>query len=269
MTRIIRHESVAAYAQGNASPYCHASGGQAWDMGVGPARAAELAVKGDSALVRASEAIIADVTTVCGEADTLVWSPAIAGARVHVPSYIGGNPQCMRRPVRRASESPMHVNVYVELGCFAYYDARVLLSRGAAVLAFIEALQTRRINVDLYLTHHAETTEAAFNYDLMQVVHVESRPLDLSVSGFSIGHPAFIRGVMFHRAREHGYTGRPSAHYPRQTPRCPKYEQFVRGLLGLAPTDVYIPRFCQDDPLASNPREWIARSVSQIAGGAS
>ena len=103
------------------------------------------------------------------------------GSRVLVPQYLANSPFCMNR--RQKVASPVqHVSIYVAIAFCCDVTPEQMLKRGITILGLLEQLQARQVSTDLYLM---SDTNGMTDGDLHQIIRVESRPLDLSTSGFA------------------------------------------------------------------------------------
>jgi hypothetical protein len=209
-----------------------------WDAGIGGDEAARRGLEGDPSLVPAGHSLSAAPPTYLST-QRPHWAPAIVGSRVSVPDYLAGSPTCMR--ARKPRASSRHVNVYVDLSSDASVHSRDLIMRGQNILGLIQAIQAIGITPDLYLYLPLETRTDPNTY---YVIHVDTRPLDLSTAGFAIGHPAFGRSVCYPLAvREDGFGGGPAVKYTTRD---------VREALSLDPHDILFERAWNQSVLRSD-----------------
>ncbi len=260
---ILRWPSIHAYAAECTEKHAHRpSQSWNWDLSVDGDRALQLAVKGDESIAARAVAAVdkLNATTFC-EASAMAYTPDFAGSRVSVPRYLGGAPNAMMR--RRAVEKVIpHVNVFVGVVAHAGISANDMLVRGTTILALLESLTARKISVDLSIV--VETSGSPDGW-LYQVIKVDTRPLDLSVAGFAISHPAFFRNVAFAYARKfHGFEGK----FPHGWD-APDADRRYRDRLGMVETDVSVPRIFNDgpDPLLTDPEGWLAWKLETILKG--
>lgn len=256
---LLRFDSVPSYISQITTPLSERSEGIHWDLGVSAKRASTLALTGDTSMVQSLSHAIDHVSPPVADDMARAWVNTVAGTRVSVPAYLSGNPMAMRKRTVRET-STRHVNVYVELASIGSIEASDLLRRGATVLAFLEYLQTIQVNVDLYLM---VDTYGSDDGDLFQVIHVDSRPLDLSVAGFALAHPAFCRNVAYANAKRYGFNGDTSRSYKRLSPE--DYQAHVRKVVGMAPSDVYVPEARPRDPLLKDPARWLSERITGLS----
>lgn len=260
--KIERFESVPSFCAHVRKIGVRESGnGHEWDLGVSGPEALKRGEMGDPTIATETSAIMDRIVPSFREEEASRWVAAPMGTRVSVPEYLGGNPMCMRRRAKRETTA-RHLSIYVDLGCAAMVGASHMMKRGATILGFLEWLTRHGINVDLYLVSGAGTREVQ---DLYHVVRCDTRPLDISVSGFAIAHPAFARHVAFSAETPYGFRGAFSASSVKYRRDPQGYERFMRGLLDMQPGDIYVPESYAYDPLVTDPVKWVEERVSQIS----
>lgn len=235
---------------------------RSWDLGVSAEDARRLAVRGDLTIAARAEALLGRVEPVYTEGQAIGWRPALVGPIVDVPAFLSGDPFSMRarRPRDMACRT---VRVYVDVVSSCTLTGAQLLQRGVSILALMESLQRNRIDVELHLV--CSMSRRSGREPLTYVIPIESKPLDLSVAGFVLAHPAWPRNVLY----QHG------DRYDRHSLLCPgfiktrdqpkTYDRWARKHLDLEPTDVYVPlAYGGDELVITDPQEWVQQRVSQI-----
>jgi len=256
--------------------------GENWDAGVSPQDACTRAIMGDPTIVSQFDATIASVTAGIETTQRPGYVVDWYGSRVDMGRYVAGLPNCMRRRARRATDT-RHVSVYVSLVCSAGIRADMMLKRGSAILGFLAVLQSQNIGVDLYLVADMQgararrtgredqsgiTLDMVLDGDCTQVIRVESRPLDLSQTGFVIAHPAFTRHITYTFGKRYGFHGSWSATFDRSGGHSDPlaYSKAMAAKLGLNETDVFIPPAHSGDEIVRDPQAWILARVTQCLG---
>jgi hypothetical protein len=241
-------------------------GGGSWDDNVGWEKAMEFTKFGDPKLVsKASETVDRLVENFqITQIPRKQYISSIAGSRVSVPEYLAGSPFCMKRRVPREM-AVRSINIYVSTTCAAAIDAKNMLKRGATILALLEYLQVTQVAVGLYLL--AETYGRT-DGDFIQVIQVESDPLDLSTAGFAIAHPSFARHLTYGMAEKmdgfNGAWGREHGTYGEN----PNYVKHLSEKLGMGVDDIYIPSpTWRDEMIISKPDQWLAARIEKIQAG--
>lgn len=247
------------------SSYGGPSQGQSWDAGVGYAQAIQLAKKGDPLLVSKSSDQLDRLVNEykLREEVRTSYKRSVMGTRVNVPEYLSGSPLCMRR--KQASEMQVRsVSIYVSTTCAAGITADQMLKRGSTIMALLEYLQMSQVAVQLYLL--AET-HGATDGDFIQVIQVESSPLDLSTASFAIAHPAFARQITYAMAyamdrfngqwpRSRGYGGTSDA-----------WEKLLSSAIGMTADDIYVPApSWYDEEIIARPEQWLDAKIRKIKG---
>jgi hypothetical protein len=216
-----------------------------------------------------------------GEAYARVAS--LAGGRVNVPGYLAGRPDHMTR--RKRVVSTRHLAIYVSIMACGMTTADQMLGRSRAILGAIAGLQAAGVSVDLYLMCDTQgcgwykgpktgliVDETHPDDQVISVVPIDSRPVDLSQVAGSLGQRRFLDLGVFEWARDaYGFDGRWSQAY-RPAGLDPvrgisRYTEILRERLGLGPEAVIFPRVSYLDPLLADPDRWVAERVNQAMKG--
>lgn len=244
---------------GDSNHYSTPSDDHHWDGGVGYAAALERAIAGDPSLVdRYSHSVDKLVTDYkLSEQPRQAYISSIAGSRVSVPEYLAGSPRCMKRRAPQEMQTRT-VNIFVSTTCSAGVSSDNMLKRGATILALLEFLQMSQVSVQLCLV--AET-HGRTDGDLIQVIRVQSNPLDLSTAGFAIAHPAFARKLTYAMAYVldgfNGNWGRSHGH--------PKYNEILSDAIGMTTDDIFVPApVSWDEEIMENPETWLSKRIEKI-----
>ena len=278
--RVDRYDSLSQYTDAVETQrwnftgdYGHGSKRSEWDAGVGYREAIRRTREGDPSLVgQYADKVDRMVSEFkMHDEQRAAYVPSVAGSRVVVPEYLGGSPMCMRRRQKRDIQT-RSVNIYVNTTCHAVVPADNMLKRGASILALLEFLQMSQVSVELYLT--AELG-AAREHDYIQVIHVESHPLDLSQAAFAIAHPAFARQITYAMASAKvGFTGSfpyswDGGDRSRQWGRgeAGTYEPKLRAAVGMQPQDIYIPMpGMWTSEIMDSPETWLENRIRTLRG---
>lgn len=245
------------------------AGKRSWDNGLGWNKTVEYSRKGDMSMVTAAEVELDKLSLSTGEGERLSYVPAVAGQRVCVPDYLSGSPTAFRKRTKRAS-TVLHVDIYVFNVSSAGIGASTLLKRGLTILALMQALQARNISTGIFLV--TDLDGRTDDGDITTVIELETKPLDLSLSGFAIAHPAFARNLTYSYAENFGFAGGWSATYEkcgghREADKgYKKYISAMRTKLGAAASDVFIPPVSLYDTLVTDPERWLQERLDQLAG---
>lgn len=213
------------------------------------------ALRGDDSLVPQAEALIAKLEGAI-EVQGYQVRPDVWGSRVSVPDYLAGSPTSMRRRAKVASDlSP--IGVYVSVTSSASISAETLLRRGTAILALIMKLERVR-PVSLRLITELDGV-ADGNH--VQVIPIESQPLNLSTACFALARTGFDRHLC--HAYGHACDGYAGGWAARIHDGETAYTQWLRDHVGMAPQDLYIKRAAVGDALLSDPVAWINQQVQK------
>lgn len=274
MMHVDRYESVNAFLKEteecNAIASYKECGGYDWDLGVKGPEALAKGRDGDLSVVsQATTAIDKLTVNALANRPKAAFRPAMAGGYVNVPRYLGGAPDHMmaRKKVGRESQ---HVSIYVCICSSAGVDAGSLLTRGVTILALLESLVARQVGVDLYLVEETGSADyKAYRDGCLQVIRVESQPLDLSTAAFAIAHPAFTRNVVYAMSHlKYGCMGNwpPGYDHSVNVNEKSAYAQLRRKSLGCSETDLIIPSVYLSDPIIKTPDIWLAKTLDNILG---
>jgi hypothetical protein len=233
-----------------------------WALGLTWQQAYTKAVEGDSGLARGMAESIEKINLGIGPVERMSDSPSVAGYRVVVPDFLGGNPRNMRRRVAAERQLP-HVCLYICYYASAGVGAAELMKRGSAILALIEALQMRRIGADIYLVGENGGVQKTAADDVYTIIRIENRPLDLSTAAFALGHPAFGRQISLDWDIAHGVPPRgPWPHNYRQ----PGYLTRLAEIVEAPPGALIIPStYLSDHIIFTNPERWVTEMLRQLS----
>jgi hypothetical protein len=233
----------------------------------------DLGVNGDEALRRCQEgdpSIVGQVTKAVDkiQAQHFVEEPrmrnqtGVMGSRVLVPQYLSGSPFCMNKRTKK-DVAVQHVTIYVAIAFCCDVTPEQMLKRGITILGLLEQLQARQISTDLYLMCD---TNGMTDGDLHQLIRIESRPLDLSTSGFALSHPAFARCITYAMsAAIDGFSGQCPSSWGKMSWETYN-KSFMPKLLGMGPNDIYIQEPRHGDLLIDDPERWLNERLIQLSG---
>lgn len=254
---IKRWNGIQEYAEDakTASSY---SGGYSDDTWAGGSfqYALDGATKGDNSLVDDAEKLL-DKLDADIEITGKHWEPCMAGAYPIVAEFLAGSPNPMRRMVEVDSDNTP-LAIYVSTTCSASISESTMLKRGVAILALLLKMQQLR-PIELYLIAELHgTTDGA----CVQVIQVESKPLDISVACFTLARVAFARQLTYNMGRKlDGFDGS----WPRGY-RDSNWESRVREAVGMNPNDLYIPAAKEWDAMVTDPVAWVNAQVEHFMG---
>jgi len=136
---------------------------------------------------------------------------ALFGHRPDVPRYCSGHPMNMRRSHRVRVNAPC-VRLLISIGALSNVEPEAYINRGAAVCAYIDAIENAGISTEIVATSRAKGNSR----DIVEcriMLKQAGQPLDIDGVAFFLGHPAVLRRLVFRwREREafyksfcHGY----------------------------------------------------------------
>lgn len=217
----------------------------------------ERSLNGNDRLVPAAEKLL-DQLDANVEILRPEWAPCVAGAYACVPEYLAGLPECMRRMVPAVNEVTP-VQVYVSTTCSASIGTDIMLARGTAILALILKLQQMRpVQLNLLAETHGAT-----DGEYLQVIRVESAPLNLAVACHCLTHVGFARHLTYGTARaQDGFNGAWPDSY---STGGAAWESHVREVLSMNPQDLYIGAAREWDQAITAPVAWVNAQVRAFA----
>lgn len=257
---VIRYETVTAIAEVARTVRPINDGSREWTGGLSHKQTIDKCYSGDEKLVPVAEKLIEQIDANV-EVPHREWVPDVYGAFPIVPEYLTGMPECMRRMTVTPSQNEP-INIYVGTSSSGILTSEQMLKRGTAILALVMKLQEIR-PVTLYVMgEQFGSTDGEY----LQVVKVDSQPINLSVACFVLTNAGFDRHFMHSiAAAKDGYTGA----WPREYNGCS--ESWVRHLnevLEMTSSDLYIKGvFGKDKDLQlmlDNPIAWVNLQISRL-----
>lgn len=121
----------------------------------------------------------------------------VAGERPHVPLAVAGDPHCMFRRRREAPRSRPVVRIVVNVGAMWWVKADDLARRGAAILAYADALEASGWTTSIDMVWH--TVESGGTASLTWRVSVKpaGERFDIDRLSFALVCPDFMRRAGF------------------------------------------------------------------------
>lgn len=181
------------------------------------------------------------------------WRRAYVGVAPIVPAYISNAPNCMlARTKKLVTHTPIRIFVGVTSSWGITYEQ--LMQRGCALAAFAIALSQHR---PVYLTPYVQLGarfSAYVSWDL------QTSPLILSEVLASLANPDVIRHLGI--AACYALGGSDGA-----WPSDYENEQSMRINLACKPDDVYLGSIHLNDPLLTNPIQWIKDNLAKYTQG--
>lgn len=223
------------------------------------AQAMEGMTVGQESLVPKAEALLEKIDAAV-ETPHCEWLPSIYGAYPIVPEYLANSPECMRHKTQVPTDVAP-VSVYVSTTCSGSIEDDVMLARGVAILALIMKLQAIR-PIDLYML--AET-HGQTDGEFLQVIHIPTQPLNISVAAFVLGRVGWARHLTYSVAR---MLDKFNGCWPRNYAMGDSaWVSHVRETLNMQPHDLYIGAAREWDDMVTKPVEWVNGWVKKLALG--
>ena len=122
-------------------------------------------------------------------------NPGFHGSRPSISRYIQGMPKHMIKARRPLVNAPA-VRLIVSIGALSSVDALAYKRRGAAICAYIDAVETAGIATEIVALSRAQGSGrmiAEVSVDLKSA----GQPLDIDAVAFCLGHPAMLRRLVF------------------------------------------------------------------------
>lgn len=256
---VYRYESTEGYAREvgvlKNTPHANTCNGD-WTNYQTFSQSVDKAIKGDDSLVAEAEKLL-DQLDASVEVPTKSWEPNVHGAYPVVADFLAGSPTPMRSlsPVYR-EESP--ISIYVSTTCSAGVDADTMQKRGVAIMALLLKMQQIR-PIELYLL--AET-HGVTDGECLQMIKVESKPLNLATACYAVADVAFARNLTYSQARKlEGFDGSWPNGYGEGGKR---WEEHVREVLGMGEHDLYVGAARSWDEMVQRPVEWIQATIARF-----
>ena len=179
----------------------------------------------------------------------------VVGALPNVPAFLAGTSQAMRRKQRTVSDSAP-ISVVADVTSSAAIDAKDLLKRGTALLAFVRLLSTHRA-VSLWC---GIGLDAKGGGSSMVLWRIDTTPLDLARAAHLLSAPSVSRGLGYGLSRAlHASSGSwPFHSHERQASTG---EARLREVLGEQVH--FIPPLFVADELISAPVKWLQRELAR------
>lgn len=165
------------------------SASRSWDLGTGFARALQLADTGWEEGIQNLHALAATVPN-----STIVTrSYGVAGELPDVPRYLAGDPfNMVHRGRAKVPKPTMTIALNIRTSCAV--GAQEMANFGAAVVALVDRLESRRVRVELV---GLMATDGPKRYCISWGIKRPEDALDLSAVAFSYAHPAMWRRLGF------------------------------------------------------------------------
>lgn len=119
----------------------------------------------------------------------------VAGAVPSIPRALAGNPLHMRRMVRKETAQRPIVSLVCSICVPASYPANGLIAHAAAVAGAVDFLETAGFRCNVLVA--ARFRDSAINGEVAVQLKAPEQPLNLAVVAYGLGHPSFLRRIVF------------------------------------------------------------------------
>lgn len=252
---LARYESVAEFARvAETKPFSFSMGFD-WYGSITHKEAVKFAISGDDSYVSEADKLI-DKLDSSIEINTSRWEASMYGAYPIVPEFLAGSPTPMRTRVMVAEESAP-ISIYVSTTCSAGLDSKTMLKRGTAILALLLKMQAIR-PIELYLLSE---THGRIDGEYIQVIKIESKPLNVGVAAFALCHVGFARRLCYGVAESMDHF---NGTWPKDYHR--DWQPHIREVVGMNDIDLYIPAATSWDTMIKDPIAWVNAQVKRFVG---
>ena len=220
--------------------------------------AVKLASTGDLSRVPESDRLLSEYEALSFQSSRRAWTDDVVGALPNVPAYVAGLPMCMRRRSPQPSESAP-VAILVDLTCSTFFTSDMIARRGAAILALVRCLSSRR-NVELW----AGTIVGAdgdFN-GVALFSRVETSPLDLATAGYVLQSGAYLRRLHYALSRTYGFEG--GWAFDSHTASREHLAALMRPAMPHIAESVIVPAMHESDIISTDPQAWIKHKLIEL-----
>jgi len=254
---------LADYGQANALEHLVAQENRGprgcWSGGLSTADACRTAREGDLSAVAASDALLSKFERFAFETGRKAWLDDVTGAIPNVPAFIAGHPLAMRRRVRQDSASAP-LAIIVDVTTSSRVSARDIQRRGAAILALVRILSTRRpIELWAGTMLDADNRRSAVH----TFARIETSPLDLATACFALVHPAFSRHLCYGLACLHGFAG--GWPYGAHARHRPHMAAILAPAFTHATQTLCLPPLHAADQSCTNPEAWLEQRLAELS----
>lgn len=237
--------------------------GEFWGAGMTQAEAETAIAEGDLAGVAASDKHLSRLEDLYHiDARSFSVVPDVAGSLPNVPAYLAGQPLSMRRRARVEREAAP-LTVTVDLSSSASIGPDVIRKRGAAILALVRILATRR-PVTLWVGAAIGNAERQKDYNASWV-RMETSPMDLARCAHMLTHPSVSRGILYGTTTADcggSQTSIPWAYGDASLERKTSHANLSRIFAANGETLLYIPPIHRNDQWSA-PEQWLYNMVAK------
>ncbi len=215
--------------------------------------------RGRDGITERSAALLDKIEGETIELKTPSWQSDLVGFIPSVPAYVAGAPDSMLRPIDQPSDTSP-IRIFASVCVSGGLDEEQLEKRGIALLALCRKLQAiRPVELYVYADMEGDKEDHTGNCAI-PVIKLETSPLDLTTAGYIMSDPGFLRQLCFTWGEKHGFEGKWAW---RGQPS--EYQKRLREVLNASPNDLVIRGGYLQDPLITEPVEWLNEQVRKYA----
>ena len=192
----------------------------------------------------------------------------VVGFMPLIPNVLAGLPNCMlARSETEIEATNTPLCIYIDTTVSASLSYMGLINRGVATLAFTLAMANIR-PIELY-TVSTCTTPSRMNDCYGVVTRIETKPLDIARAAWMLCAPAMARRIMHTSVQHLSQTRVLSAPFSwGMAANSNEYQKNMRGMLNLAPHDVFITGgYITDRLMLSDPVAWVKQMIDKHTQG--
>jgi hypothetical protein len=237
--------------------------GTNWDGGLSPEEAVKRATFGDMARVSASEALLSKMEKYAFESNKRTWRNDLAGGCPDVPAFIAGQPLSMRRRTIVESDSAP-LAIIVDLTASEGIPAEIMERRGAAILALVRVLSTRR-PVELWAGSFLQGGPAGMDACAF-FARIDTAPLDLARAAHVLSSQSMPRQIGFALGYAlGGFQGRWP--YVNDKVSRPLMKDIFLPAMPHVTDALCVPGAHLNDPMSKNPEAWLEETLNALEAG--
>ena len=237
--------------------------GGAWTGGMSYNKAVTFARSGDLSGVPASDAYLAKFETLAPMRSAWERRTDVIGTTLDMGAYMADRPLHMRRRVRTTAETAP-LTVAVDLVSSGNIDSKMLVKRGALILALVRALSVTR-PVELWVGGSA--TPASMKGAWHVWLKLDTAPLDLARAAHVMTSTAVSRGMIYATIEHEAGSSGGSLHWPYRDHSWSRAN--MRPVLSRAfgQADMLtIAAPHSGDELIDKPEQWFERMLAEYGG---
>lgn len=118
----------------------------------------------------------------------------VAGAFPSIPRALAGNPLYMRRLTRKETSQRPIVSLVCNICVSALFPVDEMLKHAAAVASIVDFLETAGFRCEVLVVSRFD---GRVNAEVAVQLKAPEQPLNLATVAYGIGHPSFLRRLMF------------------------------------------------------------------------